>query len=62
MKKWINKKDFNIFVGKTSSIRNSYENEIKNYVMRTPSLPPILYQFRKTQKTKWIDTKDFRLY
>ncbi len=62
MKKWIDKKNFNIFVGKASSLRNSFQNEIKNYVVRTPSLPPIQYQFRKIQKTKWIDTKDFRLY
>ena len=61
-KKWIDKKNFNIFVGKASSLRNSFQNEIKNYVVRTPSLPPIQYQFRKIQKTKWIDTKDFRLY
>jgi hypothetical protein len=62
MKKWIDKKNFNVFIGKASSIRNSCQNEIKNYVVRTPSLPPILYQFRKIQKTKWIHTKDFRLY
>jgi len=61
-KKWINKKNFNIFIGKASSIRNSFKNEIKNYVMRTPSLPPILYQFRKTQKKKWICIKNFNPY
>ena len=62
MKKWIDKKNFNVFVGKASSIKSSNENEIKNYVMRTPSLPPIKYQFRTTQRQKWIDGKDFRLY
>ena len=31
MKKWIDKKNFNIFVGKASSLRNSFQNEIKNY-------------------------------
>ena len=51
-KKWVNKSNFNVFVGKASSINNNNRNEIKNYVFRTPSLPPILYQFRKPQKKK----------
>ena len=46
-KKWIDKKNFNVFVGKASSVNNSNTNVIKNYVGRTPSLPPVLYQFRK---------------
>ena len=62
MKKWVDKKNFDIFVGKASSIRNSYKNEIKNYVIRTPSLPPLLHQFRKTQKNKWFGKKNFILY
>ena len=30
--------------------------------MRTPSLPPILYQFRQKQKNKWVVKSDFQLY
>ena len=33
-KKWIDKKNFNVFVGKASSVNNSNSNEIKN-VKRT---------------------------
>lgn len=61
-KKWINKKNFNIYVGKATSLNNSNINEIKNYVRRTPSLPPLLYQFRKPQKSKWVGDGDFHLY
>jgi hypothetical protein len=61
-KKWINKKNFNIFIGKASSVDISNSNEIKNYVGRTPSLPPVLYQFRRPQKNKWIGNGDFHLY
>ena len=61
-KKWVNKQNFNVFVGKASSINNHDKNEIKNYVFRTPSLPPILYQFRKPQKKKWVGKADFHLY
>ena len=61
-KKWIDKKNFNVFVGKASSVNNSNSNEIKNYVGRTPSLPPVLYQFRRPQKNKWVGNCDFHLY
>ena len=61
-KKWLNKQNFNVFVGKASSINNHDKNEIKNYVFRTPSLPPILYQFRKPQKKKGVGKADFHLY
>ena len=61
-KKWINKKNFNIFVGKASSNFNNMNREIKNYVGMTPSLPPVLYQFRRPQKKKWIVNSDFHLY
>jgi len=61
-KKWVDKKNFNVFVGKASSNNNHNSNEIKNYVMRTPSLPPVLYQFRKPQKNKWVGNGDFHLY
>jgi len=58
-KKWIDKKGFNNSVGK-ASLNNS--NFIKNYVRITPSLPPLLYQFRKPEKAKWINKSDFKLY
>ena len=61
-KKWVDKRNFNIYVGKASSVENYNVNEIKNYVGRTPSLPPVLYQFRKPQKNKWVGNRDFRLY
>ena len=61
-KKWIDKKNFNIFIGKASSVDISHSNEIKNYVGRTPSLPPVLYQFRSPQKSKWVGNGDFHLY
>ena len=61
-KKWIDKKNFNVFIGKATSVNNSNYNEIKNYVCRTPSLPPLLYQFRQPQKKKWVGNGDFNLY
>lgn len=61
-KKWIDRKNFNVFIGKATSVNNSSYNEIKNYVGRTPSLPPLLYQFRQPQKKKWVGKGDFQLY
>lgn len=61
-KKWIDKRNFNVFIGKATSVNNSSYNEIKNYVIRTPSLPPLLYQFRQPQKKKWVGNGDFHLY
>lgn len=61
-KKWIDKKNFNHFVGKASLINNSNTNEIKNYVRKTPSLPPVLYKFRTPEKEKWVGNEDFHLY
>ena len=61
-RKWVNKSNFNIFVGKASSNYNNMTREIKNYVGMTPSLPPVLYQFRRPQKSKWIANSDFHLY
>lgn len=58
-KKWIDKKGFNNSVGK-ASLNNS--NFIKNYVRITPSLPPLLYQFRKPEKEKWINKSGFNIY
>ena len=61
-KKWVVKKNFDVFVGKASSLNNYNVNEIKNYVQRTPSLQPILYNFRPKEKNKWISKADFQLY
>jgi hypothetical protein len=58
-KKWLDKKGFNNSVGK-ASLNNS--NFIKNYVRITPSLPPLLYQFRKPEKEKWINKSGFKIY
>ena len=61
-KKWVVKKNFDVFVGKASSQQSHNCNDIKNYVRRTPSLPPILYQFRRNEKNKWLVKSDFQLY
>ena len=59
MQKWIIKKDFISSVGKASSLLNYKKKEIKNYVMKTPSLPPVLHQFREIDNRKWIGKKNF---
>jgi len=56
--KWINKKGFFNWVGKATS-NKSYV--IKNYVSQTPSLPPILHNFRPCDKSKWIIKDDFKV-
>ena len=56
--KWINKKGFFNWVGKATS-NKSYI--IKNYVSQTPSLPPILHNFRPCDKSKWIIKDDFKV-
>ena len=56
--KWINKKGFFNCVGKATS-NKSYV--IKNYVSQTPSLPPILHNFRPCDKSKWIIKDDFKV-
>ena len=61
-KKWVVKKKFENVVGKASSYQNYNFRDIKNYVMRTPSLPPVLYQFREKVKNKWVAKSDFQLY
>ena len=61
-KKWVVKKKFENIVGKASSFQNYSFHDIKNYVMRTPSLPPVLYQFRNRVKNKWVGKADFQLY
>jgi len=61
-KKWVVKKNFDVFIGKASSLQGHDNRDIKNYVMRTPSLPPILYQFRQKQKNRWVVKSDFQLY
>ena len=58
-KKWINQRGFNNNVGKASVNRVNF---IQNYVRVTPSLPPILYEFRQPQKNKWINQSGFNLY
>ena len=61
-KKWVVKKNFDVFVGKASSVQSHNFNEIKNYVRITPSLPPVLYQFRRNERNKWVSKSDFQLY
>ncbi len=55
-KKWIIKKDFVKHIGKSSGLNNLM---IPNYVGKTPSMPPLLHQFRTIEKKKWIDSKNF---
>jgi hypothetical protein len=57
-KKWICKNNFNLFVGKATTNKSFM---IKNYVSKTPSNPPVLYNFREIHKKKWIDDKGFLL-
>ena len=61
-KKWVVKKKFENVVGKASSYQNYNFRDIKNYVMRTPSLPPVLYKFREKERNKWVAKADFQLY
>lgn len=61
-KKWVVREGFNNYIGKASSNVSSNFNEIKNYVRLTPSLPPLLYEFRRPQKKRWIGKGDFLLY
>ena len=61
-KKWIVKQKFNNYVSKRSSNEIHSNTDIKNYVMRTPSLPPVLYRFRRNEKNKWVGNADFQLY
>ena len=61
-KKWVVKKNFDVFIGKASSLKSHSCNDIKNYVNVTPSLPPLLYQFRRNEKNKWIIKSGFQLY
>ena len=59
-KKWINKKDFITHVGNV--INNKKIFFIKNYVTITPSIPPLLYNFRNENKKKWMSRKGFIPY
>ena len=61
-KKWVVKKKFENIVGKASSYQNYSFHDIKNYVLRAPSLPPVSYQFREKRKNKWVGKTDFQLY
>lgn len=58
-KRWINKQNFNVFVGKATS-NKAYM--IKNYVQMTPSIPPVLHSFRPIHKEKWISKKGFMVF
>jgi len=51
-------KGFNPRTDKLSS--QMYHKYIENYVGKTPSLPPVNYQFREIHKDKWIGNKGFR--
>ena len=56
---WIDKRGFNPFVGKATTLKN--ENFIQNYVMETPSEPPVTHKFREIHKEKWISKRSFIL-
>lgn len=53
-KKWVDPdRDFKVSFGKATT--NSERSFIKNYVTATPSNPPMLHQFRTTQKKDtWV--------
>ena len=58
-KRWINKQNFNVFVGKATS-NKAYM--IKNYVQMTHSITPVLHSFRPIQKDKWMSKKRFMVF
>jgi hypothetical protein len=55
-KKWVAKKDFSKYVGKATISKPTF---IENYVNKTPSEPPVNYQFREVRKEKWIAPTNF---
>lgn len=58
--RWVSKNNFNLATNK--AFINKLP-EIKNFVMATPSQPPVLHNFRDVKKNKWIDKKKgFKLY
>ena len=57
-KKWVQKSDFNRYVGK-ATINKAFM--IENYVGKTPSEPPVVYQFRKINKEKWVAPTNFNV-
>ena len=57
-KRWVVKTDFSKYVGPASINRANY---IPNYVSKTPSQPPLAYQFRKISKEKWVAPKNFMI-
>ena len=61
-KKWVSTKDFRT-VGGQESLNIQERSFVPNYVMRDPSNPPILHNFRKpVDKTKFVDSKPFVIF
>lgn len=56
-KKWLYKKGFINNTGKYNINQNYYF--IKNYVVATPSQPPLLHNFRDVSKNQWINERGF---
>ena len=54
---WICKQNFLVSVGHYKM----KDNFIQNYVMATPSEPPVCHKFREVNKNKWINKKGFFL-
>lgn len=52
---WIARKGFFNAVGNN----NMKQNDIKNFVNATPSESPLVYKFRRVNKTKWISGNGF---
>ena len=60
--KWICQKDFRT-IGAQASLNEQEKNFVPNYVRKDPSNPPILHNFRdKPEKSKFMDSKPFRIY
>lgn len=55
--KWINDKGFNSFIGVSTSEKNNIFN---NYVFKTPSEPPVNYEFKSVNKKKWVSKSTFK--
>ena len=60
--KWLSKNDFRT-VGGQEALNVQEHGFIKNYVVRDPSNPPILHNFRQpTDKNKFVASKPFAIY
>lgn len=55
--KWINHQGFNSYIGLSTSNKNYV---YPNYVMKTPSQPPVNYAFKEVNKKKWITDSTFK--